>query len=122
MGRPDVRASLGKALARSLKRLGLPAVDLSAAHRPPGLRGRRFTVEAFRRMAPLLDRLGEIAAARGRSRAQIAINWCLATGTLPIPGAKTGAQARENAGALGWALTPEEMAVLDAAAEEAVFS
>jgi aryl-alcohol dehydrogenase-like predicted oxidoreductase len=47
----------------------------SAERRPPGLRGRRFTVEAFRRMAPLLERLGEIAAARGRTRAQIASNW-----------------------------------------------
>jgi aryl-alcohol dehydrogenase-like predicted oxidoreductase len=57
------------------------------------------------RIAPLLEGLGEIAAARGKTRAQVAINWCLAKGTLPIPGAKTGAQARENAGALGWALT-----------------
>ena len=32
---------------------------------------------------------------------------------LPIPGAKTGAQAHENAGALGWSLTAEERALLD---------
>jgi aryl-alcohol dehydrogenase-like predicted oxidoreductase len=33
-------------------------------------------------------------------------------GTLPIPGAKTAAQAATNAGALGWDLTDEEFAQL----------
>lgn len=36
----------------------------------------------------------------------------------PIPGAKNAAQAKENAGALGWSLTPDELAALDAAALE----
>ncbi|WRP14583.1 hypothetical protein VLY81_14405 [Geochorda subterranea] len=37
-------------------------------------------------------------------------------GAIPIPGAKNARQARENAGALGWRLTDEEVAALDAAA------
>lgn len=36
-------------------------------------------------------------------------------GTLPIPGAKDLAQARENLGALGWKLSSGEVAELDAA-------
>jgi len=91
----------------------------SAGHRPPGMRGRRFTPRVLASLDPLLEVLGEIASARGKTRAQVAINWCIARGTLPIPGAKTGAQARENAGALGWSLGPEEVARLDAAAEAA---
>ena len=93
---------------------GVLSGKYSADHRPPGLRGRRFTRDVFSRIAPLLVTLGEIAASRGKTPAQVAINWCMAKGTLPIPGAKTGAQARENAGALGWTLTAEEVAALDA--------
>ncbi|MDQ7843430.1 MAG: aldo/keto reductase [Armatimonadota bacterium] len=82
---------------------------------PPGLRGRRYSRQFFLRHAPLLRVLREIALARGKTQAQVALNWCIAKGALPIPGAKTGAQARENAGALGWSLTAEEMALLDGA-------
>jgi aryl-alcohol dehydrogenase-like predicted oxidoreductase len=38
-------------------------------------------------------------------------------GGLPIPGAKTEAQALQNAGALGWRLTDEEVARLDEASD-----
>ena len=87
----------------------------SAGHRPPGWRGRRFTRQVFATLDPLLRLMRNVAASRGKTPAQVALNWCIAKGTLPIPGAKTGAQARENAGALGWALTPEEVALLDRA-------
>jgi diketogulonate reductase-like aldo/keto reductase len=49
----------------------------------------------------------------GKSNAQIALNWVIAKGALPIPGAKNGRQAAENAGARGWSLTLEEVASLD---------
>ena len=39
---------------------------------------------------------------------------------MPIPGAKNAKQARENAGGLGWALTPDEMARIDAVALDGV--
>lgn len=35
---------------------------------------------------------------------------------MPVVGVKTCAQARENLGALGWRLSPEEMDALDQAA------
>jgi pyridoxine 4-dehydrogenase len=47
---------------------------------------------------------------------QVAINWCICKGTVPIPGAKDLAQAKENLGALGWRLSSGEVAELDAAA------
>lgn len=49
------------------------------------------------------------------NKQQVAINWCICKGTLPIPGAKDLAQARENVGALGWRLSSGEVAELDAA-------
>jgi pyridoxine 4-dehydrogenase len=39
-------------------------------------------------------------------------------GALPIPGAKNPGQAQDNAGALGWRLSDDAIAVLDGASEE----
>ena len=52
----------------------------------------------------------------------MALRWLIEKGTVPIPGAKNAAQASENAGALGWSLTEEEMAALDAASLEGLRS
>ena len=53
----------------------------------------------------------------GKSKSQVALNWCICKGALPIPGAKNARQAEENAGALGWKLTEEEVAKLDEASD-----
>jgi aryl-alcohol dehydrogenase-like predicted oxidoreductase len=47
----------------------------------------------------------------------VALNWVICKGALPIPGAKNAGQAFENAGALGWRLTAEEVARLDEASD-----
>jgi pyridoxine 4-dehydrogenase len=74
----------------------------------------------FRQLLPgmrsLLSCLREIAQSRNKTLSQIAINWCISKGTIPIPGAKSVEQARENIGALGWQLDANEMAALDRAA------
>lgn len=81
---------------------------------PPGLRGRRYPRSYLERIQPLLRRMEEIGAVHGgKTQAQIAINWCICKGTVPIPGAKTSQQANENAGGLGWRLDAEEIAALD---------
>jgi aryl-alcohol dehydrogenase-like predicted oxidoreductase len=83
--------------------------------RPPGARG--FTVSKARlgRIQPLIQRLREIGEAHGgKSPPQVALNWLIAKGTVPIPGAKNARQARENAAALGWSLTAREVTCLDA--------
>ena len=62
----------------------------------------------------LIALLGEIGRSHsGRTPAQVALNWVICKGALPIPGAKNALQARENAGALGWRLASEEVAALD---------
>jgi len=59
----------------------------------------------------------DIARARDRTAAQVALNWllCRDDRIIPIPGAKRAAHAWANAGALGWRLTAEEMAAIDRA-------
>jgi len=51
------------------------------------------------------------------SSLQVAINWCIAKGTVPIPGAKDLGQARDNLGALGWSLSSGEIHELDRASK-----
>ena len=61
----------------------------------------------------LLRSMGE--AHGGKTPAQVALNWVVAKGAVPIPGAKNARQAQENLGALGWQLTQDEIATLDQA-------
>lgn len=56
---------------------------------------------------------------RDKTPAQVALNWCVTKGAIPIPGAKNIRQADENCGALGWRLSKEEISKLDAAADKA---
>lgn len=82
---------------------------------PKGIRGL-----LFRQLLPgvrsLLDTLGEIAKSRNKTMSQVAINWCICKGTIPIPGAKSLEQVQQNIGALGWELDSGEIAQLDRAA------
>jgi aryl-alcohol dehydrogenase-like predicted oxidoreductase len=83
---------------------------------PPGLRGRYGNRERLSRLQPLIDLLRQIGAAHGgKTPAQVALNWTICKGALPIPGAKNAAQVGQNAGALGWRLTDDEVVTLDAA-------
>lgn len=79
---------------------------------PKGLRRLLFK-QLLPGIQPLLGCLREIASFREKTMAQVAINWCICKGTLPIPGAKTMKQAQDNIGALGWQLSSGEMTELD---------
>jgi pyridoxine 4-dehydrogenase len=69
--------------------------------------------QLFNRLMPASRNLrtvvAAIAATRNVSMAQVALNWCRARGTKPIPGLRTPEQARDVAGALRWSLRPEEI-------------
>jgi aryl-alcohol dehydrogenase-like predicted oxidoreductase len=56
----------------------------------------------------------EMAAAQGCTAPQLALAWVLAKGVVPIPGTKRQKYLEENLAALDVALTPEEVARLDA--------
>lgn len=80
---------------------------------PPGARARNYA-SLLPRIGPLLKLMTEIGQDHGgKSSVQIALNWVICKGALPIPGAKNAEQAQENTGALGWRLTEKEMAALD---------
>jgi len=63
--------------------------------------------------------LDEVAAETGKSVPQIALNWLLRRPTVSslIIGARNQQQLRQNLGAVGWSLTPAQVAHLDAASD-----
>jgi len=65
----------------------------------------------------VVDALDELASETGKTVPQIALNWLLQRPTVSsvIIGARNEAQLRDNLGAVGWTLTPEQIAKLDAA-------
>jgi aryl-alcohol dehydrogenase-like predicted oxidoreductase len=83
---------------------------------PPGVRRLRFRGALLSALEPLVALLDHIGRAHGnRTRSQVALNWLICQGALPIPGAVNAAQASENAGATGWRLTPVDVASLNEA-------
>ncbi|NEP07644.1 MAG: aldo/keto reductase, partial [Okeania sp. SIO4D6] len=82
---------------------------------PQGVRGFLFK-QILPGVRPLLSCLEAVAKSRNKTMSQVAINWCICKGTIPIPGAKNLAQAEQNIGALGWELDSGEVAELDNAA------
>jgi aryl-alcohol dehydrogenase-like predicted oxidoreductase len=101
---------------------GLLTGKYSTETPPPGSRGRMYP-SLLPKISPLLKLMTEVGQDHGgKSNVQIALNWLICKGALPIPGAKNAKQARENAGGLGWKLTEEEVAKLDEASDAAMES
>lgn len=65
----------------------------------------------------VVDALDAVAAETGRTVPQVALNWLLGRPTVStvIIGARDEGQLRDNLGAVGWSLTPAQVARLDAA-------
>ena len=85
---------------------------------PSGPRKRMYPPEKLKQAQPLINLLKEIGATNGKTSAQVALNWTICKGTVPIPGAKNAKQAAENLGAMGWRLAPEEVSALDEASKK----
>ena len=63
----------------------------------------------------IVERLEQFCAARGRTLLDLAFGWLLAKPLVAsvIAGASTPEQIRQNAGAISWELTPDEVAEAD---------
>jgi aryl-alcohol dehydrogenase-like predicted oxidoreductase len=67
----------------------------------------------------VVDALDEVAKETGKTVPQIALNWLLQRPTVStvVIGARNEEQLKQNLGAVGWNLTTEQVARLDAASE-----
>ena len=70
-------------------------------------------------MAPLLRVMERIAKDHGETVtvAQVALNYIICKGAIPIPGARTAEQYSDNIGALNWRLTESEVAEMELEAD-----
>ncbi|MGI3777522.1 MAG: aldo/keto reductase [Janthinobacterium lividum] len=78
--------------------------------------GPQISDEALFRVTDALD---VVAEQTGKSVTQVALNWLLGRPSVAnvIIGARNEEQLRQNLGAVGWTLTPEQVATLDAASD-----
>ena len=90
----------------------------SATQKAGGLRRflPMFSKKAMEAVQPVIKLLREIGERYSKTPSQVAIRWLIENPiVLPIPGAKNSKQATENAGALSFSLTPEEVEALSQA-------
>jgi aryl-alcohol dehydrogenase-like predicted oxidoreductase len=90
----------------------------SATRRASGLRriNPNFNRKAMDAVQPVVALLRQIGERYSKSPTQVALRWLIENpSVLPIPGAKNGAQAAANVGALSFLLTPEEIEQLNQA-------
>jgi aryl-alcohol dehydrogenase-like predicted oxidoreductase len=69
------------------------------------------------RLYRVIDAMDQVAEETGKTLPQIALNWLLQRPTVAsvLIGARDEEQLKQNLGALGWQLTADQMARLDAA-------
>jgi len=104
-------------IAYSPLAMGLLTGKYSSDNPPPGVRAGKYA-GLLKEIQPLLKLLIAIGQdLGGKSAAQVALNWCICKGSLPIPGAKNVRQAEMNAGAAGWRLSEDQVTALDKASD-----
>lgn len=72
-------------------------------------------------ISPLLVTMATIAESRGKTIAQVALNYIMSKGAIPIPGCRTTSQLKDNLGAMGWRLSETEIAMLELEADKLGF-
>ena len=91
----------------------------SAQNRPSGFFRRvlpQYNRKSLDDMQPVVAMLKSIGEKYGKTPSQVALRWLIENPVvLPIPGAKNGKQAMDNAGALTFSLTAEEVDALSQA-------
>lgn len=100
--------------------LGMGALTgkYSATQRAGGLRRflPNFNKKAMNAVQPVVELLRQIGQRYSKTSSQVALRWLIENPqVLPIPGAKNGRQATENAGALTFSLTADEIEALNQA-------
>lgn len=114
-GLTDLCRQLGiTIIAYSPLEKGILSGKYTPDHLPSGFRSWHYNKVFLKKITPLLDMLTKIGREHtGKTPAQVALNWLICKGAVPIPGARNQQQALDNAGGLGWELMDEEVTKLD---------
>ncbi|OKH60066.1 2,5-didehydrogluconate reductase [Scytonema sp. HK-05] len=74
----------------------------------------KFSKEGLQKLEPVISLLRQLGDKHDRTPAQVALRWLIDQGNvIPIAGAKTAEQVKQNAGALGWKLSDDEIKQLE---------
>lgn len=57
--------------------------------------------------------LSRMAKQYDKTMAQVALNWCMQHNVIPLVGCRSVTQVKDSLGAVGWALSPNDVATLD---------
>jgi aryl-alcohol dehydrogenase-like predicted oxidoreductase len=110
-----VWSPLGWARLTGKIRRNAPRPEVSRLHDKGNLEGGPQVSDQY--LYDVVDAIDAVAAETGKTVAQIALNWLLQRPTVStlVIGARNEEQLRQNLGAIGWNLTAEQVARLDAA-------
>jgi aryl-alcohol dehydrogenase-like predicted oxidoreductase len=107
-----------KVIAYSPLAMGILSGKYTPENPPKGARASQYSPVFLTRIQPLIKLLKRFGQDHeGKTASQVALNWVICKGALPIPGAKNAKQASENSGATGWTLTNQEVEQLDEMSE-----
>lgn len=107
-----MRTETGKIIYLALG-MGLLTGKFGAEGPFPEARKQRFEALDKAQLKDLLATVKKLADKYNKQMSAIALNWCIAKGTIPLAGARTAEHVRQNQAALGFLLTDEEIAELD---------
>jgi aryl-alcohol dehydrogenase-like predicted oxidoreductase len=103
-----------KIIAYSPLAMGILSGKYTPENPPSGVRGSQYNREFLGKIQPLINAMKKTGLNHdGKTAAQVALNWVICKGALPIPGAKNANQLEQNVGASGWRLTEDEINMLD---------
>ncbi len=101
-------------IAYSPLEMGILTGKYTPDNPPPRTRRWQYRSGLLAQVQPLIQRMREIGEAHGgKTPAQVALNWLICQGVVPIPGVKNVRHALSNAAAVGWRLSNDEVAELD---------
>jgi len=103
-------------IAYSPLEMGLLTGKYSIENQPTGMRSSKYA-DMLKKLPPVIRALQEIGQNHGKTVSQVALNWVICKGAMPIPGAKNVRQAEDNAGGAGWRMGEAEVARLDEVSE-----
>ncbi|KAL7478875.1 hypothetical protein ACHAW6_004624, partial [Cyclotella cf. meneghiniana] len=108
-----------KVLSYSPLALGFLTGKYNKSNHPSGPRSKiaeqLFKDDAFEQ---LMTTMTEISKRHNAAASQVALNWAISKGTIPIPGARNLKQVGQNLSCLDWSLDADEMKSLDEASSK----
>ncbi|KAF0111496.1 MAG: putative oxidoreductase [Chloroflexi bacterium] len=110
-----------KVIAYSPLAMGILSGKYTPENPPRGARASRYNRSLLEKIQPLIRLMKKIGMDHdGKTASQVALNWVISKGAIPIPGAKNANQVIQNVGSLGWQLSPEEVNQLDGISDKVV--